>query len=354
MAAALSSKYRSYQPYSSIHNSDNFSNGTQEKLEDFLDRNGILLSMCKRFDRDLQRSVPDCRLDDKDTSFAASWVQEVETFGFNVFRPLEDYGVGMVMDPPRVHATCLYPGDAASKARDDQGCGPLSEDPDHGSWGRTEAYREMVRKKFQDVKAQRFPHTDWINITCLDLIYGNESRLATITNVFQNQGVEANDSQDSHDNNINDTFVFETIEVSQERFLTELMGFQPCTPGETEPQFGPTNWFVYVDTQYWRPSDWNEFVSTMRRLMLDHPAVKNWNEVVLEKPKDDEELANMVQAVFYVDDPNESDEGMRTFYRYAKSKATEWGKPLLRVNLQAGQGQDLFVCSDPSVEEKLQ
>jgi hypothetical protein len=125
IAAALSTAYRTYHAFQPDVSS----------LEQFLDRNGILLTMCMRFAGYLPWL--ECSRKEDDTKLSASWIQADKTRGFHVIGKPADQGppVGLVLKPSSTKVRCLYPVDAATNGRDGNGCGPMSSDPRYGSKG---------------------------------------------------------------------------------------------------------------------------------------------------------------------------------------------------------------------------
>ena len=105
------------------------------RLEDFLSHNGILLTMCMRFNG----LVPwmECSLSPKDTKISASWIQTNQTRGFRVIGMPIDLGppVGLVLKPNAMKIRCLFSADAATNGRDGGGCGPPAGDAYYGSKG---------------------------------------------------------------------------------------------------------------------------------------------------------------------------------------------------------------------------
>eukprot|EP00523_Entomoneis_sp_CCMP467_P007148 CAMPEP_0168721880 /NCGR_PEP_ID=MMETSP0724-20121128/2313_1 /TAXON_ID=265536 /ORGANISM="Amphiprora sp., Strain CCMP467" /LENGTH=423 /DNA_ID=CAMNT_0008768541 /DNA_START=6 /DNA_END=1277 /DNA_ORIENTATION=- len=188
LAAVLSAKYRRY-------NASEYNNDTNtSSLPSFLNRNGVLVTMCMRFPSTEALAWWDCssprrrRRRQTSTRLSTSWVQQDQTSGFQVIRwPLiRSPPVGLVLDPTVLAASngsgtslsssslsCLFPVDAATEVRDDHGCGPLSMDARYGSHGydhETSPWRKWwTRQQIINYKNQQFgPATPWDSIPCRD------------------------------------------------------------------------------------------------------------------------------------------------------------------------------------------
>ena len=136
-AATLSAIYRTYNETSLQPN---------HRLEDFLSHNGILLTMCMRFGGLLPWL--ECSLGKKDTKISASWIQQNKTRGFRVIGDWIDHGppVGLVLKSETMNIRCLFPADAGTDKRDNEGCGPLSTDAYYGSKGYDHAKHWWTKK----------------------------------------------------------------------------------------------------------------------------------------------------------------------------------------------------------------
>ena len=332
LAALLSSKYRSYTPF----------NETSDSLNSYLNENGILLSMC-----DSLLPLVGIRCGSSPTvrgkSMSSSWVQENET-GFKVFEIYNDFSVGKILDPTAVDVNCLYPADAASLNRDNHGCGPLSNDPEHGSRGTNRYYRMFQQWQITKIKDQLFgKDTPWTNISCADYDFVAEmGKNVTIVRY-------TNDGDDSHSLSIHASSAsvsYETYEACLARLWGEIMGHPICDTNQTSgtPHFTKDHWLLYQDEFWWEPQAWDSMISIMRTIRTGHADIRLWNELVLTKPKRQEDV---VQAVFYLIKPNMSTKNIQKAYLMAKKQATKWKKPLLKVDLTSYQvgATDLFVCN---------
>ena len=272
---------------------------------------------------------------------SSSWVQEKET-GFRVFEIYNDFSVGKILDPTRVEINCLYPADASAAGRDNHGCGPLSNDPQHGSIGTNRFYRTYMQYKIAQLKNELFgSNTSWTNISCSDF-------LGPIT-----EAVGHNVSYVRHRNNRDKSVCsptddgavsYETYESFVSRVWQSFMGHPVCVnETDTVPDLTANKWLLYEDECWWEPQAWSSMMSIMRKIRTSSD-VRIWNELVLSKPR---KQPDVIQAVFYLIKPNMNGDNIRKAYEIAKKQATKWKKPLLKVDLTAYSlgTHDIFTCN---------
>ena len=331
LAAVLSSKYRTYSPF----------NESSDSLNSHLNENGILLSMC-----DIHLPVVGirCGLSPTSKSWSSSWIQEKET-GFRVFAISDNYSVGKILDPTKVEINCLYPTDASSSFRDDHGCGPLSNDPQHGSRGTNRYYRMFEQWYLTQIKNQQFgSDTPWTNISCSDYTFeGDLGQNVTIVRYNNNNKRQERDGSVSWKRRSSPGSVsYEAFSAYSARIWGEIMTHPICDTNSTndKPNLTRDHWLLYQDGFWWEPQAWDSVLSLMKTIRTSHPDVRLWNELVLSKPKRQEDA---VQAVFYLIKPHMSSKNLQKAYLAAKKQATKWKKPLLKVDLTGAA--DVFACN---------
>ncbi|CAB9499102.1 expressed unknown protein [Seminavis robusta] len=359
LASALSAAYRTYndtQPISS--------------LEHFLDDNGILLTMCMQF----RGRIPwlECSRKDGNSKLSASWIQASKTRGFRVIGKPIDVGppVGLVLKPSSTKVRCLYPVDAGTDGRDNNGCGPNSYDPRYGSKGYDHAgwfQRLLTRQELTYYKNQKFgKNRTWESIPCNQL-YDNLT--VPILGLLEERQQEQN-TQTSHKNNqTRYQWKYKTLdEVVVDQWSYKL-GHPVCNQSQPapKPDFNETSIFdflVYFDRYFWSGADddWRQVVSLMEDTIDRHPFVSTWNELVLEVPPSFQDFVeNTVQAVFCIQGRGLVPDQIAKFW--ARREAKKMNKPLLYVNEKSlgtdeaprkEEETELFHCfdDDDDIEEE--
>jgi hypothetical protein len=441
LAAALSAKYRTYNDFqpsledddTAATSSSTWTTGTRRgplrfaastslsssssSLEEFLDENGILVTMCMR----LHGLVPkwECSEPSQSSSssistssttssgkVSASWIQANKTGGFRVVQPPVDVGppVGFILKPTAFSIQCIYPMDADTDRRDDLGCGPNSRDARYGSKGydhETSWYRKsLMRFQIEQYKSQQFGiHRTWSSISCADFfqpISGHD--VTTMAHVISHNNTN-NNRNISHGSTRNDSTTIDSWEyLSELEYLLDqwshTMRHDVCnTSVPVGPaSFDKTQTFIYMGPNSWQPKEWNQMISLMEDAIRKHPLVGTWNELVLQVPshsllsnsnnKNDATHVRtstrpsssallqttigpeMVQAVFYIQTGDtRQDQAAR---QIAQTQAQAFQKPLFHVLLDPPKNNqshldyhdknpegDIFHCVEPTVSPRL-
>jgi hypothetical protein len=377
VAAALSNAYRTY-------NGHDFSPDTM-RLEDFLDRNGVLLTMCMRYGGlfpwlECSRSGPAAKSLSSSSSIPgdavvaggrdpsrleASWVQRDQTRGFRVIGPPIDVGppVGLVLRPSGTSIRCIYPVDGATDGRDDGGCGPLTDDPRYGSQGYDHAkwYRKLImREEIVLVKNSHFgPDRPWESIPCADFFPAPPSPSGGNTTA----DLQVLGSVEKLDNGTRYEWRYQTQTRYMVDYWSHILGHTLCNQSAMPPEPSPNAVgdemldLIWTAPFSWPPSEWHPVVEMMQLAIDDPPFslrgnIRIWNELVLDVPIDEQEFASRaVQAVFYI-------KGISGIVveeiarRVARREARRLRKALLYVELSAnGTHQDatkgdIFQCAE--------
>jgi hypothetical protein len=394
VAAALSAAYRTYDGHGFPPSS--LSYPSSMRLEDFLDHNGILLTMCmshRGLIPWLECSRPKSSTDDAVAPWSstalraapgdatdggrvaasaggsdpsrleASWVQQDQTRGFRVIgRPI-DIGppVGLILRPSGTSIRCIYPVDGATDARDGRGCGPLTNDPSYGSQGYDHAkwYRKMLyREEIVRSKNSLFgPNRTWESIPCTDFLSGTMPAGVNSSTYLPIIGfVDRNASRSE--------WRYETQEEYTVDYWSHVLGHTLCNRSDMPPEPSPdtlvknaTSALIYFGPFSWRTHEWDTVVKLMQSAIDDPPFALGgrlgvWNELVLDVPIDEREFASRaVQAVFYIKGISGTVTELLA-RRIAQREARRLQKPLLYIDLSAAgnhQGattDDIFHCAE--------
>mmetsp|Transcript_24419 Transcript_24419/g.37136 ORF Transcript_24419/g.37136 Transcript_24419/m.37136 type:complete len:375 (-) Transcript_24419:288-1412(-) len=354
LAAALSASYRTYETYDP-------SNHHYSSLESFLEKNGILLTMCMRFNgqipwlectgngldvspfsfngHDEVSSTNEKKKVQEKHRIASSWIQQ-NISGFRVVSPPVDTGppVGHILQPNATTIQCLYPMDAATINRDDEGCGPLSSDIHDGSKGYDHAkwYGKLLLKgQIIEFKNSMFGNNRaWDSIPCSEFLGSTAANFSSAV-----LGEVNNDDR---------SWTYQRTSEYIIQSWSYIMGHNICNTSQPlpTPSFNDTDFLVYIGPTSWQPQHWEEMLDLMKDTLGEHPNVQTWNEITLHVSAD--MLNDAVQAVFYVKggiDPRR-DELAR---RIGISEARKLHKPLLYVNAINDRYNhseaDLFQCN---------
>lgn len=343
LAAALSAKYATYQEFHGAGGGD---------LNSYLDHNGLLVSMCINFSLLTQRFYCDLRKHDRVLS--TSWIQRNQT-GFRVFRGASPQQlpvtVGMVIDPTAMEIQCLYPSDGLTGGRDDlvingktaQACGPVNTDPRFGSKGYDHLPRWkkiLVRAAWNAYAQHNFGNNR--SVSCRDFFFqpDDDGKEIMATPVYLK---ERRDDETACSDRDNPEFTFYDYIEFPVQDAEYMVQHKLCEPSSNTTKFHRNDWFLYAGRCSWRPDQFTDMLRTMQKLDREHPKVQNWNEIVFDRPKDND-LANAVQAVFFVEWPGMDDAvNQRAHYRNAVQQAQKLGKHLFKVHWK--EERPLFTCN---------
>jgi len=353
LAAALSASYRTYETYDP-------SNHHHSSLESFLEKNGILLTMCMRFNWKIPwLECVGSGLDVSPFSFtdhdevrntnenktvmhhriASSWIQQNIT-GFRVVGPYFDPApVGHILQPNATTIRCLYPIDGATDGREDEGCGPMRDDIHYGSKGYDHAKwytKLLLKRKIIEFKNSRFGNNrTWDSIPCSEFLGSTAANFSSAV-----LGEVNNDDR---------SWTYQRTSEYIIQSWSYIMGHNICNTSQPlpTPSFNDTDFLVYFGPTPWQPQHWEEMLFLMKDAIVEHPSIQIWNEITLDVSAD--MLNDAVQAVFYV--KGGINPGRDTLARrIAIAEARKLHKPLLYVNLihpsHDHSEADLFQCDD--------
>lgn len=336
IAAALSLSYRQYD--------DSYDPKTGVSLEEFLDSNGILLTICMRY----RGLIPwqECSRGRQDSKLSASWVQREKTRGFHTIGTPIDVGppVGLVLKPTATIIRCLFPADAATDGRDDDGCGPAMNDVRYGSKGYDHVgwfKKQLLKAEVRYYKNSVFgANRTFESIPCDEFFISNASQIQG-----PNPPVLGRLNEDSEWN-------FETLTGRLIDEWSYIMGHSVCNTSQPVPKPNLDNTtarpqLFYQEHKSWRATEWADMVRLMEQALDEHPSLDVWNELVLKVPTGDTEASfanHTVQAVFFIKGRGVvMDEIAR---RIAKREAKRMIKPLMYIDLDKfdNDNHDLFIC----------
>lgn len=305
-----------------------------------------------------------------DTHLSASYIHS--TIGPR-FIPMP---VGVILDPLHVDITCVYPTDAGTDGRDNDGCGPSSYNPKYGSKGAEKAGiigRWMAKRAYEWYTRDYYGNRTWEEISCTELFQLPE---ALVNGTVWKAKVDDDYKSCNSEGYLRAARHTVDIAARQGRSLAHveleytslaadiawefgaLLGHPPC---EVESQtieqlFDEYHWFEYGGTCSWKPHQFEQMMDSMRNdFIKPHPKMSiSWNEIVAAKPRSNQEERNSIAAVFYVKYPSESDEVIAEARQLAEREAKRFGrKPVLEVDLSSYWHDEdhfwtspLFKCAD--------
>lgn len=254
--------------------------------------------------------------------------------------------IGLVLKPTATKIRCMYPFNAATNGRDEDGCGPPTFDPkygsegyDHGNWIGKMIYRQQV---IQYRNSEFGKNRTFESIPCSEFLPLPPGASEGIIG-FLDQ------NQSKHD-----TMMYQTQAQLVIDQWSYVMGQPVCNQSEPapKPDFSTDKMaLVYDGPKFWKSNEWPEVVQFLEDALDKHPDIYVWNELVLDVPTgSEEEFANQtVQAVFYIQGNGVvADEVAR---RLARREATKMQKPLMHIDLNK-EDEDLFRCSNNEYEEE--
>jgi hypothetical protein len=285
-------------------------NSTNRSLNEYLDQNGLLLTMCIGQTLFPRIFGGPCHMGSRSNHISASWIRNSDT-GFRIFGPPQQnqIPIGLILDPTIAHIECLYPIDGVTDTRVNHGCGEQRDAPGGSKnfWRILEQY-EIIKYK-NDVFGK---NTKWSDIDCNDFVGdyrgGNFAFNDTGCSIAVTGGIP---------------FSFETAPKFTYETWSSIMGHPVCnvTQPWVDPTFRSEDTILYMGSCVWKPFDWVGMINTMTQLALEHPHVNFWNEIIVGKPK---VLADVVQAVFIMEESND--------HEAARMEAKSLNKPLLTLH----------------------
>lgn len=301
-------------------------NQTHEGLGEYLNQNGILLTMCLG-----QAILPSifggpCKLGMLSKHVSASWIRHVDT-GFRIFGPpsLDELPIGLILDPTTTGINCIYPIDGVTDQRLNNGCGVQPDAPEASN----NYYRILERFEIVKYKNDAFgKDVKWSDIDCKDFIGMTETGFFAVNNSDCSLRLESAAK-----------FTYETY--------SNLLGHPVCnaTQAWVEPSYSMTDTILYMGSCVWKPSDWRSMIDTMVKVTSEYPHANIWNEVLIAKPR---ELNDIVQAVFLIDGSYDHNQ-----YKSAKMEARRLGKPLLILHPSTTYSNLTFTCEQSAATNHL-
>jgi hypothetical protein len=242
----------------------------------------------------------------------------------------------------------MYPADASTDGRDDDGCGPSMDDLHYGSRGYDHAGwfgKQLLKANVLYYKDSMFgANRTFQSIPC-DEFY-KPSRDFNSTQA-KNPPVIGQISRDF-------TWEFQTLLAeNQINQWSYIMNQSVCNTSHPVPKPNIDNstaspQLFYIDHKSWEANKWNSVIQMMEQALDDHPALKVWNEFMLNVSTGDSEADfdnRMVQAVFYIKENGVMMDEIA--WRVPIREARRMNKLLLHVDLNDhldSSNQDLFHC----------
>jgi len=341
LATALSTAYRSTTP---------FSGTTTASLQEYLQENGILFTMCldQKLNCSLLQPLPPHRQAPA-PDWSGSWGNT--RLGF---RPIAASAVGQIANPGALNFTCLYPTDGATDGRDGDGCGPEAQDSVYGSEGashlgpmKTWAARQQIRAYMQ----RYFPGRTWQNISCIEFF-----RIPTSFWLVNATGWHAAD--DKGNPGACEAMKSGRAALAMPAYVSgmgadeEALNGEPVCTAEAPPGIDvPGHFPIYNGHCSWAPHEFQVAMDMMfDTFITKHPKITMWNEVVATKPRTHAEEIAITQALFFIVYP-EMDPKTVAFLKTAAMRNAAYfgGKPVLEIDVVSVlAGGDLFKCAEGS------
>ena len=215
--------------------------------------------------------------------------------------------VGLIADPLGLDIRCIFPTDAGTDARDDNGCGPLAVDPQYGSDGAAKlgpVRRAEVRAYIENGVAKHFPGKSWSEIPCVDMFHAMLD-----PNHAYDQGTSWLQAPNSTQDDCA-AFKAEGISGSTMRWTpmrtpfveayAAIVGEPICNETAPSAVFETGYWYEYDGFCAWDPEEWVSAANVMMQLIEAHPQMTIWNEIVARLPQSlpEEAAAAQVHACF--------------------------------------------------------
>jgi hypothetical protein len=327
LASKLTENYYTSETYDA-------SNSNESSLNEYMNHNGILLTMCIGMSFFPKIFGGPCKLGIRENHLSASWIRNIDT-GFRIFGMPDDpdaLPIGLVLDPLQSHIDCMYPIDAVTDTRLRNGCGPVPDAPDAPPFN---FMRILERIHVVNYKNENFGNdTKWMDIDCMDFM-----EPMVIPEDTGNFAVGKTDCKVDFLNNGTDMpFRFETSGEYIYNTWSSVMGHPVCNQSLpwSNPTFHDIDTILYFGSCIWKPNNWVGMMDIMEQIAVLHPKVHFWNEIVITKPNS--KLEEMVQAVFVLDGSSP------TQYETARFEAQKMGKPLLILHHNPPDQNVSFSC----------
>lgn len=290
-AASLSSAFLSERRFNGSSTAD---------LQAFLGSNGVLFTMCM-IGTNCSAPWPPPPPPSAGPHWSGSWVSK--STGLHL---VPGSALGVVAHPEALELRCIYPTDAGTDDRDEDGCGALIRDPTHGSHGASQmspAEKRRTRLYIEYVLATQFAGKRWQEIPCDDLLHFTGTQLANASSWLPNgTGTDACAAMKRGERGIMWTSMSAVFAAQWEA----VVGRKLCQPAPA-PLDVAGRWFEYDGPCAWEPAEWQLMVDAMLRWFAPHTAVGPtgwWNEIVAKWPSSPAEAASIVRAVFYIKTAN--------------------------------------------------
>ena len=344
----------------------------QRQLSRYLSTHGILLSMCFP----LQCTIPMTR-----THMSASWINALT--GPQVVTTQSH--VGLLLDPtsPLIQIHCLYPSDAVSAERQDQGCGPLDLDPHFPSY-QNEHEKQILHQQIRQFKNLNFGvHTNpWTKIDCSDYFAIQHAELIQAF-TWRPRTINATSHNETRTKYSQESSVFEIqplYSIYQEQHAA-IVGHPVCKVSDQDLAKRHGSFWIYAGSFGYPPEQWQEMIDIQLQFLRGHDLTRNststnknkgeseasttsssytvegfWNEIVMALPYPEKQDA--VLGVFYLDDNctetrgSEKKDSVSCQARRLQAQREArvlGGKPVLRMHSQSSRQQqdaNVLTCLD--------
>ena len=352
-AAAAVANVRYQSPYSQWDG--------KSDLNTYLDTNGLLVSMCTPIlpDPSTNTTMPSteplpirCGLDKSQIS--SSWIQQGTT-GIRLVDFLNDHhastGYGGILDPAAVQVRCVFPADADTKQRTNDGCGTIKRKLDQLS----PSVKASMQKAFVSSRNARFgTNTSWTEIGCRELFSIDYpfSLPKDTTILRRNESVATTlncSNVDPPREDLQDMRFLDHTEYQTEMY-TALMGQPVCRPDETNQREatdiqneGPLrkidddSFVLLLSDCAWTDQHWNEMIRLMRFINKLGHGTRNWNELILQPLS----AASPVEAIFFLQSQSFSYEIQAKLLHGATREAVNRHLPLLAFHMDT----ESFSCN---------
>ncbi|KAL7572608.1 hypothetical protein ACA910_010365 [Epithemia clementina (nom. ined.)] len=331
LALTLSANFRQTDPFRGDNNTPN-------ALSRYLSTHGILLTMCFPFQ---------CVLPLGSTQMAGSWINALT--GVEII-PTFDSNVGLILDPTKINIRCVYPTDAASDWRYDDGCGPFR-------WVQDDSSDYLWRQRLHDYKTMNFGvDTPWEHVDCATFFPVDERLYPRLALTWKFQPTRSKQKKNKNNNNTlgqssdddknetykngqleeekeeksdpnyrsSNTFMksellpdleFQSLDAFYQQEYAALLGHRVCHV--TDVNNKNKVFLIYSGPTSWNGTEWqtamnlqHNFMQHYKRRRLpgnnqDGNITLFWNEIVMALPRP--QLQDAVLAVFYLVDDDRRD-----------------------------------------------
>ena len=331
LASALSSAYMS---------THSFMGSTTAEVKDYIASNGVLLTMCMAQNGNCSLLQPSPS-QPKSEHWSGSWFNKVTDVHL-----LPGAALGVLANPHETDLRCIYPTDAGTDGRDNNGCGPMMGDAVFGSQGAAHlgpVKKAIVREQIREYMTTTFPGRTWQNITCTEF-FRMPPFLANGTSWLPN-GTSPGACAAMKSKKAPSFKPFLSVIAGQD---AAIMKAPVCSVADPMTHLDtPGHWFEYDGECSWAPGEWQDMVDWMVGVFSPHKAQLHWNEIVASKPTSRAEEAAIAQAVFYITTPQMDSKTIALLKFLAKRNAEMWSKHVLRFDVaKFVAGGPMFVCDD--------